>query len=82
LGGVALEVYWFLTQPETFVNFQATLPERIVVIESETAAVLLPREVLMYGVPLALLSLAGRLGLEMLGWGVAFIEPDRKRPRP
>jgi len=82
LGGAVLQVYWFLTRPEMFAGFQTLLPERIVVVESEMGTVLLPREFLMYGVPLSLLSLVGKIGGELLSRGVDFLEPVRRRSRP
>ena len=82
LSGTAFELYWLFSHPANFGAFQTLLPERLIVAEFDKGWVYLPREVFEYGVPLSLLGLGVKIGEVFLRWGLNYMDPKRREPKP
>lgn len=85
LGVIAfLWVLWgahqLFTHASSFQVFDEVVPQQIVLTQSRgEPGLLLPREFLIYGIPLGLLGLVTKLGGSMLKWGIDCLELKARR---
>ncbi len=67
------------TQGTSFQVLDGMVPAEIAFSHS-ASSLLLPREVLVYGIPLFLLSLVTKLGGTLLKWGLDCLEIKKRKP--
>lgn len=76
---VLWEAYFLFNQGSAFKLFDDLLPQEILVADFPAEGrLLLPRELLVYGVPLSILSLAVNMGGLLLKYGFQYIEKPGK----
>lgn len=71
---VAVSIYLLFTQSSAFFMLDKLVPEQIYFGEFPDGELLLPREIFVFGVPLAALSIGGRIGVSLLRSGVKLFE--------
>jgi hypothetical protein len=73
---VLWEVYRLFSQAGSFARFDALIPEQIVVADlARDGMIYLPRELLVYGIPLWILGLATNIGGSFFKWGFQNLNP-------
>ena len=76
---VAVSIYQLFTDSSAFFMLDNLIPEEIIVGQFPDGALFVPREFFVYGVPLAALSIGGRIGIAMLKSGVSLFEKPEKK---
>ncbi|MCP4139175.1 MAG: hypothetical protein GY755_02600 [Chloroflexi bacterium] len=77
---VAVSLYLLFTDSGAFIFMDEILGAKIAITEAEgTDAILLPRELFLFGIPISALSIGARIGITMLTNGVKLAEKPKKK---
>jgi hypothetical protein len=74
--GILVEIYSLFVDPQELAVFRQLFPERMA-ISWEGGLVAVPPEILAYGLPLLLLSLAGGVATTLLNAGISLLQSKR-----
>jgi len=75
-AGVLLEIYALFVSPQELVIFRQLFSDRVAVTW-EGGGIAVPGEILAYGVPLVLLSMAGGIATTLLNAGLNLVNQKR-----
>ena len=72
------EIFQLFTQGSAFITLNEIIPQKMVLAETSDSYLLLPRELLIYGLPIWAFSVTTRIGVMLMKSGLEFIERPRK----
>lgn len=70
-----VEIFHLFTHGSAFIVLDDIVPARIEIVEG---GLLLPREILVYGLPIWAFSVTSKIGVMLLKSGLEFVEKPRK----
>ena len=75
---VVISIYQLFTNASSFFVMDAIIPQEIALSDVPNGNFLIPRELLIFGVPIWALSVSTSIGITMLKGGLSLIEKSRK----
>lgn len=75
---VVVSLFQLFTTTSLFLTLDQIVPQEMVISESSNGKILLPREVLIFGVPIWALSVTTKIGIIFVKSGLEHIEKPRK----
>jgi hypothetical protein len=77
---VVIALFQLFTSTSSFLVLDQIVPQQMVISQAANGAkVLLPREVLIFGIPVWALGAASKIGLTMLRSGLEYVEKPRRK---
>ena len=76
---VVITLFQLFSSASTFLVLDGLIPQEMIISETASSRLLLPREILIFGIPIWALSAATRIGLTMLRSGLQYVEKHPKR---
>ncbi|MBN1305143.1 MAG: hypothetical protein JXA13_11975 [Anaerolineales bacterium] len=76
---VVVSLYQLFSSSSTFLVLDGIIPMEMVISETSGGRLLLPREILIFGVPIWALSAATKIGLTLLRSGLQYVDKPSKR---
>lgn len=77
---VVIALFQLFTSTSSFLVLDQIVPQQMVISQAASGAkVLLPREVLIFGIPIWALGAASKIGLTMLRSGLEYVEKPRRK---
>ena len=74
-----VEIFQLFTQGSAFLVLDGIVPQRIVLTElSQNSFLLLPRELLVFGIPVWALSITTKIGAMLMKSGLQYVELPRR----
>jgi len=75
---VVISLFQLFTDASSFFVLDEIIPQEMVISNSPNGSTLLPREILIFGVPIWALTASTSIGITMLKGGVSLMEKPRK----
>jgi hypothetical protein len=72
------EIFQLFTHGSAFVTLNEIIPQKMILADSGKSYLLLPRELLIYGLPIWAFSVTSKIGLTLLKTGLEYIERPQK----
>ncbi len=77
---VVVSLFQLFTSTSAFLVLDRIIPKEMVILQSvDGVKVLLPREILIFGIPIWALAASSRIGLIMLRNGLEYVEKPRRK---
>ncbi len=76
---VVTSLFQLFTDTSSFLVLDEIIPQTMVITEFSNGTILLPREVLIFGIPIWALSASSKIGLILLKGGLNFIQKPKKK---
>jgi uncharacterized membrane protein len=77
---VVVSLFQLFTSTSSFLVLDEIVPKQMLISQGANGAkLLLPREVLIFGIPIWALGAASRIGLTMLRSGLEYVEKPRRK---
>jgi hypothetical protein len=77
------EIFQLFTQGSAFIVLDTIVPQRILISEFAENALLLPRELLIFGIPIWAMTVTSRIGVMLMKSGLQYVElPQRGGLKP
>ncbi len=73
-----VEIFQLFTHGSAFLVLDEIVPQRIVLSELSDGLLLLPRELLIYGLPIWALSVTTKIGVMLMKNGLQYVELPRR----
>ncbi len=77
---VVISLFQLFTNASAFLVLDEIIPKEMIITQSaDGAKLLLPREILIFGVPIWALAASSRIGLTLLRSGLEYVEKPRRK---
>ncbi len=76
---VVTSLFQLFTDTSSFLVLDEIIPQTMVITEFSNGTILLPREVLIFGIPIWALSASSKIGLILLKGGLNFMQKPKKK---
>jgi hypothetical protein len=74
-----VQIFQLFTQGSAFITLDGIVPQRIVISETSDSSFVLPRELLIYGLPIWALSVTTKIGVMLMKSGLQYVELPRRK---
>lgn len=75
---VVVMLFQLFTDTSIFLILDKIIPQKMVISETSNWIILLPREIVIFGIPIWALTAASKIGLTLLKNGLDYVEKPRK----
>ena len=76
---VVASLFQLFTNTSSFFTLDEIIPQKIIIADLPDGLILLPREILIFGIPIWALSASSRIGLTLLKSGINFIQKEKEK---